>query len=117
MGNLYQDRWITCTEDEIIVAWYYLWGPKHIPYTKVRSVSQVDLTVLRGRGRVWGTANPRYWASLDPGRPGKSAGLILDLGGPVRAFLTPDDADAVAGIIVARAGLSGVRHLSRGPLM
>jgi hypothetical protein len=117
MGNLYQDRWITCTEDAIVVRWYYLWGAKHIPYGKIRSVRKIDLTAFRGRGRIWGTGNFQYWASLDPGRPGKSAGLILDLGGPVKPFLTPDNADAVADIIASRAGLPAVQGSSRGPFI
>ncbi|MGH2864990.1 MAG: hypothetical protein ACRDJX_07035 [Solirubrobacteraceae bacterium] len=49
---------------------------------------------LTGRGRIWGTANPRYWANLDPARPRKRVGFVLDLGRPVRPFLTPDDPDA-----------------------
>ncbi|MER6980745.1 hypothetical protein [Streptomyces carpinensis] len=63
------------------------------------------MSALTGRGRIWGTANPRYWASLDPRRPRKQAGLILDLGRFVRPFITPDDAEAVERIIRERTGL------------
>ena len=58
-----------------------------------------------GRARIWGTANPRYWANLDPQRPTKKAGLILDLGRLVRPFITPDDPGDVEAIIRARAKL------------
>ena len=63
------------------------------------------MTALRGQLRIWGTANPRYWASLDPQRPKKSVGLIIDLGRYVRPFITPDDPDAVEAIIKKRATL------------
>lgn len=66
---------------------------------------RVDLGLLTGRGRIWGTANPRYWASLDPNRPRKAVGLILDLGGFVRPFITPDDPAAVEAAIRAHAEL------------
>jgi hypothetical protein len=35
MADLYQDRWITCTEDALVIRWYYLWGAKRIPYTAI----------------------------------------------------------------------------------
>ena len=88
MADLYHDRWITCTEDALVIRWYYLWGTKRIPYTAIRSVRRVDMKHLRGKGRIWGTANLGYWASLDPGRPGKDAALILDLGNAVSPYIT-----------------------------
>ncbi|MDT2006919.1 hypothetical protein FXW78_24340 [Rhodococcus opacus] len=97
---LYRDRWIECTPDEIRIRGYYFpWGTKHVPYRSLCSVRRVDLGVLRGRGRIWGTANPRYWASLDPGRPRKRAALVLDVAGYVRPFITPDDVPAVEAIL------------------
>lgn len=51
------------------------------------------------RRSIWGTVDPRYWASLDPGRPSKRVALILDLGRGVSPVVTPDDPDAVAAII------------------
>lgn len=71
----YKDRWIECTDEELRIRGYYLpWGTKRIRYADIQSVRRVQLGVLRGRGRIWGTANPRYWASLDPARPGSTPG-------------------------------------------
>lgn len=104
----YRDRWIECTSDEVRVRGYYFpWGTKRIPYKNIRGVTQVKLTALRGKGRIWGTANPRYWLSLDPQRPRKNCGLVLDLGRYVHPFITPDDCDEVERIIRQRAGLDG----------
>ena len=108
---------ITCTGDAIVVRWYYLWGTKRIPYTAIKSARLVTLAPLRGRGRIWGTANPQYWASLDPGRPAKSSSIIVDTGGAVQPFLTPDDVNAVAAIIKERAGLADVPITGRGPVI
>jgi hypothetical protein len=106
MESTYRDRWIECTPGGISIRGYYFpWGTKHIAYRSIRSLKRVELTALRGKGRIWGTANPRYWASLDPQRPNKSVGLILDLGRYVRPFITPDDPDAVEAIIRERADL------------
>jgi hypothetical protein len=115
VADLYHDRFVTCTEDAIVIRWYYLWGAKRIPYTSIRSASQVDVTAFRGRGRIWGTANPRYWASLDPNRPRKKAALILDLGGAVRPYITPDDVQAVEAILKQRAGLADIPDRGAGP--
>lgn len=85
----YRDQWIECTDEEIRIRGYYFpWGTKRIPYTSIRSVRRVDMGTLTGKGRIWGTGNLRYWASLDPRRPSKKVALILDLGRHVRPFLT-----------------------------
>jgi len=119
MTSLYRDRWIECTSDALRIRGYYFpWGTKKIPYAAIRSVQPVEMSAFTGRGRVWGTANPRYWASLDPRRPGKRTGLVLDLGRFVRPFITPDDPQAVERVIRERTGLSADRGgRERGPIL
>jgi hypothetical protein len=105
-GNEYADRWIRCGPDGIAVRGYYFpWGTKHIAYGSVHGITRVALTPGRGRARIWGTANPGYWASLDPDRPHKETALVLDLGRRVKPFLTPDEPDAFEQVVRARAGL------------
>ncbi|MGZ4181673.1 MAG: hypothetical protein ACXVUL_13450 [Solirubrobacteraceae bacterium] len=105
MSAEYRDRWIECTPDHLVIRGYYFpWGTKRIPYDRIRAVHHVELGLTRGRARLWGTANPRYWASLDPRRPSKRRGLVLDLGRAVRPLITPDDPDAVEACIRAHAG-------------
>jgi hypothetical protein len=92
----YKDRWIECDDGHIRIRGYYFpWGTKQIAYGDIHSVRTVALSALRGRARIWGTANPGYWASLDPQRPRKHTGLVLDLGHRIKPFITPDDVDAV----------------------
>jgi hypothetical protein len=99
-GALYHDRWIECMPDAIRIRGYYFpWGTKRVPYESIQSVRRVTLSPLSGKGRIWGTAYPRYWASLDPRRPTKDTALILDTGHLVRPFITPDDPDAVEAAI------------------
>jgi hypothetical protein len=65
-----------------------------------------------------GTASPRYWASLDPQRPKKSASLILDGGRYVRHVVTPEDPDAVEAIIREHVQLGRETDASEdGPLI
>ena len=104
----YRDRFISCTPQGITIRWYYPWGAKHVPYASLRAVQRVEMTPGRGQWRIWGTASPRYWASLDPARPRKDVGLILDVGGTVRPFISPDDPDAFEEALVA-FGWSGER--------
>ncbi|MGD0321070.1 MAG: hypothetical protein ABSC00_05610 [Acidimicrobiales bacterium] len=90
---------------ERIRGYYFPWGTKRIPCSSIRSFRLVDVGPLTGKGRIWGTANPHYWANLDPRRPKKEIGLILDLGRFVRPFITPDDPDAVEAAIRAHSKL------------
>ena len=96
----YRDQWISCDDHEIRVrAYYFPWGTKHIPYGSVKGMRKVEMDVLHGRARIWGTGNFKYWASLDPRRRTKSIAFILDLGGRVSPFLTPDDPDAFDRVV------------------
>jgi hypothetical protein len=119
--DTYTDPRIRCTDTGIEVRGYYFpWGTKHIPYGSVHGIERFDLSAARGRGRIWGTANPGYWANLDPGRPRKSTALILDLGTRVKPFLTPDDPGAMEAVVRRRAGLGPAAvddGGGRGPLV
>lgn len=109
MSALYRDRWIECTADAILIRGYYFpWGTKRIPYRSIRQIRQVKLGTFTGRGRIWGSTTLRYWASLDPERPSKSTGLVLDTGRPILPLITPDDPAAVAAIIIANSGAGTV---------
>lgn len=96
----YRDRWISCNDEEIRVrAYYFPWGTKRIPYAAIKGMRRVEMDRLHGRGRIWGTGNFKYWASLDPRRPSKSVAFVLDLGRSVSPFLTPDDPDAFERVV------------------
>jgi hypothetical protein len=101
---LYRDRWIECSPTQLIIRGYYFpaGAAKRIDYRRIRRVERFELGVWNGKWRIWGTTSPRYWANLDPGRPRKTVGLVLDLGGFVRPWITPDDPSAVETIINAR---------------
>jgi hypothetical protein len=100
MSTLYKDRWIECTTDAVLIHGYYFpWGTKRVPYNSIREVRRVPIGTFTGRGRIWGSTTLRYWASLDPGRPGKKMALILDTGRGILPFITPDNPVAVAAVI------------------
>ncbi len=88
----YQDGAIGVTDDALTIKGYYFPGAvKRVPLAAIRSVRRSDMTAFRGRGRIWGTANPGYWANFDPGRPRKTVAFLVDAGKAVKPFVTPDD--------------------------
>jgi hypothetical protein len=94
-GAQYKDPRIEADAEGLRIRHYYLpFGDKRIGWGAIQAVGRVEVGALHGRLRVWGTANPRYWANLDPGRPKKKVGYVLDLGRGVRPFVTPDDPEA-----------------------
>jgi hypothetical protein len=101
----YVEKGIVCGPDTLEIRHYYLWGSKLVPYRSIIGVQRVTLSPMKGRGRIWGTANMNYWTNLDARRPTKSEGLILDLGKRIKPFITPDDPEPVETIIRERAGL------------
>jgi len=118
VADMYRDRWISCDDNGITVRWYYLWGTKRIPYRSIRSLKRVQQTPIRGKARMWGTANPRYWASLDPKRSTKPTGFVVDVGRFVHPFLTPDDPDKFEHAVRGGAHLGiGPEQPARGPIV
>lgn len=118
MSDAYADRWIECGPDALRIHGYYFpWGTKRIPYEEIRGIRRVKMSALTGKLRIWGTGNPRYWASLDPGRPRKHTALILDVGGSVRPFVTPDDPDALVAAIRSHVALDARAEESDGPFV
>lgn len=105
MAELFKEDGIVCDETSVKLRRYYPWATKTIPYSSIKGVQRVTLSALRGRARLWGTANPRYWANLDMKRTRKSEGLILDIGKRVRPYITPDDTDTLERLIREKAGL------------
>jgi hypothetical protein len=105
MTEDYKEGGIICGTDVLEIRNYYLWGSKKVPYRSILGVQRVALSALKGKPRIWGTANMRYWANLDSKRPAKKEGLVLDLGKGVKPFITPDDPDRVETLIRERAGL------------
>lgn len=117
--NDYGDATVRCTATGVRLRGYYPpWVTKNIPYASIRSVRRVQTAALRGRARVWGTANPGLWANFDASRPKKEIALILDLGKKVKPFITPDDPDADEAVIRERANLGPATEApSRGPII
>lgn len=112
---MYKDRWIEFTSTGLRVrAYYFPWGTKRIEYSAIRSVRRVELGAFTGKARIWGTANPRYWASLDPARPRKQFGFVFDLGGVIQPFVTPDDPDAFERELSAHISVDDGGH---GPIV
>lgn len=114
----YRDSLIECTDTEVVIHRYqFLVGTKRIPYSAIRGIERAPLALLRGKGRIGGTANPGLWANLDWRRPRKSIALILDVGARVKPFLTPDDPDAALAAITAHTHVGAVRDLASGPII
>jgi hypothetical protein len=98
--SVYNDGNIECTEGEILLRGYYFpWESKHIAYGSIVSVQRIRLTHLRGKWRIWGTANFKYWAPFDLSRPKKDVGFVLDLGRSVKPFITPSDPEKFGAVI------------------
>jgi hypothetical protein len=110
------DRIGRCCHDRLNSV-YFRWGTKRIPYNAIRSVRRVDIDALSGRVRIWGTANPLYWAHVDPDRPKKQVGLVLDLHRFVHPFITPDDPDAVEAVIREHGWLGPADGDGRRPVV
>jgi hypothetical protein len=106
MSDNYNDGKIECTPTQLRIHGYYFpYGTKDIPYGEIKGVQLFKLSALRGKARIWGTGNFKYWANLDVGRPKKELGLVVDIGKSIKPFITPDDANAVATLLRERAGL------------
>jgi hypothetical protein len=117
MVENYREKEVVCGTEVLEIRSYYLWGSKKVPYGSIKGVQRIALSPMRGRARIWGSANVGYWANLDTSRPSKKEGLILDLGKKVKPFITPEDVDRVESILRDRAGLGPAGPTVPGPLI
>ncbi|MGB4324394.1 MAG: hypothetical protein WBJ33_03965 [Candidatus Nanopelagicales bacterium] len=92
MANIYQDSTVTLTDSQLTLPRYYfpLGAKKAIPLSEVVGVTEFDMTWFWGKLRIWGTTNPKYWMPLDLGRPKKSVGFIVNVGGRISPAFSPD---------------------------
>jgi hypothetical protein len=103
----YADQTVRCTLTGVEILHYYFPAAttRYVTYDQIRALRRVDIGALTGRARIWGTANLKYWANLDTKRIKKTSGLVIDTGGRVQAFITPDDCNTVERIIRERSRL------------
>jgi hypothetical protein len=94
----YDDGRVALTDEALVIRNYYFpFGAKHIPYADISQVKRGRLTGMGGRYRIWGSTDLVHWYNLDPGRPGKSTKLAIELSGKsVVPVITPDRPDEVA---------------------
>lgn len=99
----YDDGRVALADDGLVIRTYYFpFGAKHIRYADIRQVRCKPLTFMGGRYRIWGSGDLHHWFSYDPGRPGKSTALVIELTGQgCRPVITPDQPDAVAAELTA----------------
>jgi hypothetical protein len=108
----YQDRSIGIGNATLTIRGYYFPGAvRRIPLSQVRSVQRVEMSALSGKGRIWGTANPGYWANFDARRPRKSVAFLIDVGKRVKPFVTPDDPEAFTSALREE----GIEVIEDGP--
>lgn len=115
--STYRDRYIQCTDANLIIYNYYFpAGNKTIPLINIRNLERVPLQwYFGGRGRIWGTASPGVWAHLDPMRPKKTEGLLLDIGQSTRPLITPNNVPLLIKVLVHHTGLTV--HQSHGTVV
>ena len=102
---LYDDGQIACDDTGLLIRRYYPWGSKRIPYSSIKTVSRLPIRIRKWR--LWGSGDFRHWWNLDPHRPKKNIALDLDIGHWIHPTITPDDVEAVEGILT--------KHLTPGP--
>jgi hypothetical protein len=64
----------------------------------VKSLPLIGVNKVR-RWRFWGSGDFLHWWNFDPMRAHKAVALVLDVGRWIRPTITPDDSQAVEGLL------------------
>lgn len=98
---LYDDGKIILDDEGVTLRRYYfpIAASKRIPYERIKQFKVRPMGWLTGKGRGWGSGNPRYWLPLDLRRPKKDTLIVLDTGRPVKPAFSPDEPDRVADLL------------------
>lgn len=98
-SNSYEDTYISGDRQGLTIRWYYFpFGDKSVPYESIQSYEKVELG-FEGKWRIWGMGLIPHWFHLDPDRPKKEYGILIDDGHPVKMVITPDDIEAVLTLL------------------
>jgi hypothetical protein len=100
----YDDGRCVLDEDGLMLRRYYFpfATSKRIPYSKIQKFDARPMGWLSGKGRGWGTSNPRYWLPLDMSRARKNTLIVLDLGRWVKPAFSPDRPERVLQLLRER---------------
>jgi hypothetical protein len=112
--NLYQDKKILCDEERLTIYCYYFpFGrAKVIPYRDIKGIEVYAMGFWTGKGRIWG-GTFTHWLNLDLKRPSKDKAIVLRLGRTVAPVITPDDPQAVVGILELKTSHKAI-EIKRG---
>jgi hypothetical protein len=101
---LYSDDCLSLDDVGMTIRRYCfpLGSPKRIAYRDIRGVQVETMNWLTGKGRWWGTADPRAWLPLDLRRHRKDKLLVIDVGQRVKPCVSPDDPDRVVELLRTR---------------
>jgi hypothetical protein len=111
MAIHYKDRYLTCDEDGLTIRRYYFPnGDRRILYSEIRAIRPLEMKLLSGRLRIWGTGDLTHWFHLDTNRPFKHRALEIDLGCKVKPVVTPDDPDALERLLRERVPSAWGEH-------
>jgi hypothetical protein len=98
---LYDDGGCVLDEDGLTLRRYYFpfASSKRIRYGRIRNFDARPMGWLTGKGRGWGTSNPRFWLPLDITRRRKSTLIVLNVAARVKPAFSPDDPDKVLQLL------------------
>ncbi len=101
---IYQDKFLTITNDDITINSYYMWYPmkKKINFSKIKRIELINLTLFTGRFKFWGLTYLMYWYHMDSTRYFKTECIVLDLGTCIKPALTPKNVIQVFEILVEK---------------
>ncbi len=100
MTIIYEDENLIFDDLGITIKWYYFpVGEKKIPYNSIRNVTERNMAIFSGKGRIWGMDLSPEWFHLDPKRPFKDKCLVIDIGEWIKPAITPDNYNIVWQIL------------------
>lgn len=101
---LYEDKFVKITDNDLTIFWYYFpfGNNKIISLKDIKNIELEELTLLKGKYKLWGMNLNLIWFAMDFKRPKRHNFISIDTTKKIKPAFTSDKTEEIYNILKAK---------------